>query len=148
MVFSSGYLTKGLAFSHLIGVGMGDLRGFCAGEKRHGYQRFDLSGFSMCADERAERKCPMIELTRLNGSRFSINCDLIKYADSAPDTVLTLVTGEKLVVLEPRNEVMRKTMEFRAAVLRSAWPDAETALGGKRARDLQETAAEAEKSTL
>ena len=35
----------------------------------------------------------MIELTRLNGSRLSINCDLIKYADSAPDTVLTLVTG-------------------------------------------------------
>ena len=41
----------------------------------------------------------MIELTRLNGSRLSINCDLIKHAESAPDTVLTLITGEKLVVL-------------------------------------------------
>lgn len=89
----------------------------------------------------------MIELTRLNGSRFSINCDLIKYADSTPDTVLTLVTGEKLVVLEPRNEVMRKTMEFRASVLHAAWPDAEAGLAGKRAREMQETAAESEKST-
>jgi flagellar protein FlbD len=89
----------------------------------------------------------MIELTRLNGSRFSINCDLIKYADSTPDTVLTLVTGEKLVVLEARNEVMRKTMEFRASVLHTAWPEAEVALAGKRARDMQETAAESEKST-
>jgi flagellar protein FlbD len=89
----------------------------------------------------------MIELTRLNGSRFSINCDLIKYADSTPDTVLTLVTGEKLVVLEPRNEVMRKTMEFRASVLQSAWPDAEVALAGKRARDMQEAVAESNKPT-
>ena len=43
----------------------------------------------------------MIELTRLNGSRLAVNCDLIKYAEAAPDTMLTLVTGEKLVVLEP-----------------------------------------------
>ena len=89
----------------------------------------------------------MIELTRLNGSRLSINCGLIKYADSAPDTVLTLVTGEKLVVLEPRSEVMRKTTEYRASVLRSAWPDAENALAAKRGRDLQILAAESEKST-
>jgi hypothetical protein len=33
-----GYLMKGLAFSHLIGVGTGDLRGFLIGEKRPGYQ--------------------------------------------------------------------------------------------------------------
>ena len=47
----------------------------------------------------------MIELTRLNGSHLAINCDLIKYAEAAPDTVLTLITGEKLVVLEPCSEV-------------------------------------------
>lgn len=89
----------------------------------------------------------MIELTRLNGSRLSINCDLIKYVDSTPDTVITLVTGEKLVALEPRSEVTRKVVEFRASVLRSAWPDAETALAGKRARDAQELVSDLEKST-
>ena len=47
----------------------------------------------------------MIELTRLNGSPLAVNCDLIKYAEASPDTVLTLVTGEKLVVLEPCDEV-------------------------------------------
>ena len=47
----------------------------------------------------------MIELTRLNGSPLDVNCDLIKYAEAAPDTVLTLITGEKLVVLEPCEEV-------------------------------------------
>jgi flagellar protein FlbD len=88
----------------------------------------------------------MIELTRLNGSRLSINCDLIKYADSAPDTVLTLVTGEKLVVLEPRSEVMRKTMDYRASVLRSAWPDAYMALAAKSGRDVQELVSDKDKS--
>ena len=50
----------------------------------------------------------MIELTRLNGSPLAINCDLIKYAEAAPDTVLTLITGEKLVVLEPCDEVSQQ----------------------------------------
>ncbi len=62
----------------------------------------------------------MIELTRLNGSPLAINCDLIKYAEAAPDTVLTLITGEKLVVLEPCSEVSQRTLDYRAAVLRSS----------------------------
>jgi flagellar protein FlbD len=80
----------------------------------------------------------MIELTRLNGSRLSINCDLIKHAESAPDTVLTLITGEKLVVLEPRSEVARRTQEYRASVLRAAWPDAATALSATGVRAAQD----------
>jgi flagellar protein FlbD len=43
----------------------------------------------------------MIEITRLNGSHLAINCDLIKYSEASPDTVLTLITGEKLVVSNP-----------------------------------------------
>src|SRR5882757_11310827 len=75
----------------------------------------------------------MIELTRLNGSPLAINCDLIKYAEAAPDTVLTLITGEKLVVLEPCSEVSRRTLDYRAAVLRKAWPEADSALNAKSA---------------
>jgi len=89
----------------------------------------------------------MIELTRLNGSHLSINCDLIKYADSAPDTVLTLVTGEKLVVLESRNEVTQKILDYRASVLRTAWPNADAALSAKSARSAQELIIEADKAT-
>jgi flagellar protein FlbD len=85
----------------------------------------------------------MIELTRLNGSRLSLNCDLIKHAESAPDTVLTLITGEKLVVLEPRSEVSRRTLDYRAAVLRAAWPDAVSALSAKTVRDAHEVASNA-----
>lgn len=89
----------------------------------------------------------MIQLTRLNGSRLAINCDLIKYAESAPDTVLTLITGEKLVVLEPCSEVSQRTLDYRAAVLRKAWPEAAPALtaqsvneAGKRLNTLKQGA--------
>ena len=79
----------------------------------------------------------MIELTRLNGSHFAVNCDLIKYAEAAPDTVLTLITGEKLVVLEPCDEVSRRTLEYRASVLRTAWPEAASSLSAKIAHDAE-----------
>jgi flagellar protein FlbD len=79
----------------------------------------------------------MIELTRLNGSSLAVNCDLIKFAESSPDTVLTLITGEKLVVLERCSEVSQRTLEYRAAVLRQAWPEAAPALTAKSAHNAE-----------
>ena len=88
----------------------------------------------------------MIELTRLNGSPLAVNCDLIKYAEAAPDTVLTLVTGEKLIVLEPCSEVSQRTLEFRAAVLRKAWPEAAPALIARSVHDADQTVRNLEKN--
>lgn len=56
----------------------------------------------------------MISLTRLNGNPLVVNSDLIKYAEASPDTVLTLVNGEKIVVLESCEEVVRRTIAYRA----------------------------------
>ena len=42
----------------------------------------------------------MIELTRLNGNPMVLNSDLIKTAEASPDTMLTLINGEKLIVRE------------------------------------------------
>ena len=41
----------------------------------------------------------MIQLTRLNNSPLTVNSDLIKFVEQAPDTVITLLTGEKRVAL-------------------------------------------------
>jgi flagellar protein FlbD len=79
----------------------------------------------------------MLALTRLNGHRFFVNCDLIKYSEAAPDTVLALVTGEKLVVTETPEEVMHAILHYRAEVLRTAWPEAAIALSAKLAHDAQ-----------
>ncbi len=64
----------------------------------------------------------MIQLTRLNNSPLAINSDLIKFVEAAPDTVLTLVTGEKVVVRECVAEVIERVREFRRSVLCGAHP--------------------------
>jgi flagellar protein FlbD len=64
----------------------------------------------------------MIQLTRLNNSRLAVNSDLIKFVEAAPDTVLTLVTGEKVVVREGVDEVIARVSEFRRSILCAAHP--------------------------
>ena len=55
----------------------------------------------------------MIELTRLNNRPLVVNSDLIKFIENTPDTVLTLTTGEKVVVSESCDAVIEKVIEFR-----------------------------------
>jgi len=59
----------------------------------------------------------MIQLTRLNNRPLIVNSDLIKFIEKAPDTVLTLVTGEKIVVRESPEEVMKQIVDYRRRVL-------------------------------
>jgi uncharacterized protein YlzI (FlbEa/FlbD family) len=59
----------------------------------------------------------MIQLTRLNNQPLMVNSDLIKFVERAPDTVLTLVTGEKIVVREDSEQVLAKIIEFRRSIL-------------------------------
>ncbi|HKN59923.1 MAG TPA: flagellar FlbD family protein [Candidatus Acidoferrales bacterium] len=59
----------------------------------------------------------MIQLTRLNNHPLIINSDLVKLIENAPDTVLTLVTGEKIVVLESSDQVLERIVEFRRRIL-------------------------------
>ena len=55
----------------------------------------------------------MIYLTRLNKVRVVVNSDLIKFVEETPDTVVTLVSGEKLVVTETVEELVEKIIGFR-----------------------------------
>lgn len=59
----------------------------------------------------------MIQLTRLNNHPLMVNSDLIKFVEKAPDTVLTLVSGEKIVVLESSQQVLDRIVEFRRTIL-------------------------------
>ena len=61
----------------------------------------------------------MIELTRLNGNPMVLNSDLIKTAEASPDTMLTLVNGEKLIVRESCEEVTTRVLGYRARLLAS-----------------------------
>jgi flagellar protein FlbD len=55
----------------------------------------------------------MIRLTRLNNRPLVVNSELIKFIENAPDTVITLITGEKIVVLESAEEVMTRIVDYR-----------------------------------
>ena len=59
----------------------------------------------------------MIQLTRLNNQQLIVNSDLIKFVEQSPDTLVTLLTGEKIVVLEKASEVLNRVIGFRRAVL-------------------------------
>jgi flagellar protein FlbD len=59
----------------------------------------------------------MIELTRLNGRAIMLNSDLIKTAEASPDTMLTLINGEKVIVREEPAEVMERIVAYRARLL-------------------------------
>ncbi|MGI4894517.1 MAG: flagellar FlbD family protein [Janthinobacterium lividum] len=62
----------------------------------------------------------LILVTRLNGSVFAVNPDLIQRVDATPDTVLTLVDGAKFVVTEPLDVLIERVMSFRARVVATA----------------------------
>jgi flagellar protein FlbD len=59
----------------------------------------------------------MIELTRLNGNPMVLNSDLIKTAEASPDTMLTLINGEKLIVREDTAEVVERVLAYRSRLL-------------------------------
>ena len=59
----------------------------------------------------------MIRLTRLNSQPISVNSDLIMFVESNPDTVITLVNEDKILVHESVDEVIARIIEFRRSVL-------------------------------
>lgn len=57
----------------------------------------------------------MIKLTKLGGETFVLNADLIRYVEARPDTFITLTTGERLVVAEAMDEVLRRAVAYQQA---------------------------------
>jgi flagellar protein FlbD len=45
-----------------------------------------------------------------------VNSDLIKFVEKSPDTVITLITGEKLIVREPIEIVLQRVVQFRRSI--------------------------------
>ena len=58
----------------------------------------------------------MIALTRLNGQQFVINAEKIRYLESTPDTIVCCDNGEKLMVKEPLQEVIRRAIDYARTI--------------------------------
>jgi len=58
----------------------------------------------------------MIRVTRLNGSSYVLNCELIETVESTPDTVITTTNGKKFVVAEDVDEIIDRIIEYKAKI--------------------------------
>jgi flagellar protein FlbD len=68
----------------------------------------------------------MIVLTRLDGKELVVNADQILTVEATPDTVLLLQGGLHLMVKEPPEEVVERTIAFRRRI--AAGPERRGAL--------------------
>ena len=59
----------------------------------------------------------MIYVTRLNHTPVVLNCDLIEHIETTPDTVISLTTGQKMMVLESADEVVDRVIRYRRSIL-------------------------------
>ena len=58
----------------------------------------------------------MIKVKRLNDKEFVVNSDLILYIEETPDTVITLTTGQKIIVMESVDDVINKVVEYKSKI--------------------------------
>jgi flagellar protein FlbD len=63
----------------------------------------------------------MITVTRLNGSQFAVNPDLIERIHENPDTTLVLVDGSTYIVTESMATVIDLIAAYRARVVSLAF---------------------------
>ena len=55
----------------------------------------------------------MIKLTRLNETQLIINAEMVEFVESTPDTIISLLSGKKVVVTEPVDQVIDQIVEYR-----------------------------------
>jgi flagellar protein FlbD len=68
------------------------------------------------AAESPSGRAAVIVLTRLDRSEFVLNAEFIQTVESKPDTHIVLFNGHSYVVLEERDEVIRRVLDYRRAV--------------------------------
>lgn len=58
----------------------------------------------------------MITLTRLDKRVIVLNADLIKMIEATPDTIITLINGDTMVVRDSVDEVVRRAIDYQRQV--------------------------------
>ncbi len=64
----------------------------------------------------------MVEVTKLNGSTVLVNAELIESVEETPDTVLSFVTGKKIIVKESRQEIKNLVILYKREIAASGLP--------------------------
>ncbi|HBU12262.1 MAG TPA: endoflagellar protein [Clostridiales bacterium] len=79
----------------------------------------------------------MIEVSKLNGEKYFVNAEAIDFIETTPDTVLTLASGKKLLVLESPSVIIKRIVAYKQKIYLN--------LPGTLAEMLHEQSAEADR---
>ena len=58
----------------------------------------------------------MIPVTRLNGKPFVVNAEHIRYIEKTPDTMITLMNGDKVMIRESLEDVVKLAMQYQRQI--------------------------------
>jgi len=58
----------------------------------------------------------MIRVTRLDKKEYFLNPHQIEYIEANPDTTIVMLSGKRLVVLETREEIFDRIVEYRRLI--------------------------------
>ena len=58
----------------------------------------------------------MIDVTRLNGKRFVVNAEQIRFVEVTPDTMITLLSGDKVMVKESLDQVVERAVQYQRQI--------------------------------
>ncbi|MFQ5494239.1 MAG: flagellar FlbD family protein [Phycisphaerae bacterium] len=58
----------------------------------------------------------MITVTRLDQRVVVLNADLIKMIEKTPDTIITLISGDTIIVRDSVEEVVRRAIDYQRQV--------------------------------
>jgi len=67
----------------------------------------------------------VIRVHRLNNEEFLINCELIEFAEETPNTVVSMMSGRKLVVSESCDDLQRMIIEYKRKIFNSNFGEVE-----------------------
>ena len=58
----------------------------------------------------------MITVTRLDGRVVVVNADMIKIVEATPDTILTLINGDMMIVRDTVDEIVDRVIDYQRQV--------------------------------
>jgi flagellar protein FlbD len=58
----------------------------------------------------------MIQVKKINQQDIIVNCELIQTIEFSPHAIISMMSGEKIVVDETPDAMMRKVIEYKRAI--------------------------------
>ena len=58
----------------------------------------------------------MVRVHRLNNQEFLINCELIEFVEETPNTVISMLSGRKMVVSETTAELQKLIIDYKRKI--------------------------------